>query len=80
MGGADATCGECGGGGGADGGGGTPLHSGQLPTVAEVRSPEVLHSLSHPVMVRELQLLKAAFGTDVNSDFVFFSEPFCSRL
>ena len=38
--------------------GGTPLHSGMLPCIADVRSPDVLHPqdgpcdcLSHPIMV-----------------------------
>ncbi len=48
----DPNCSEGGVGRGAAGGGGTPMHSGQLPTVAEVRSPGVLHSLSNPVRVR----------------------------
>ena len=30
---------------------GTPMHSGQIPSIADVRSPDVLHSLSHPIMV-----------------------------
>ncbi len=43
-------------------GNGTPLHSGQLPCIADVRSPEVLHPqdgpcdcLSHPILVSEFE-------------------------
>lgn len=44
--------------------GGTPLHSGMLPCIADVRSPDVLHPqdgpcdcLSHPIMVRVMHRL-----------------------